>query len=238
MSGTELAPREYLQAIADDLELIDKALADLPESAWSAGVPACPRWDLTRLVGHLGGVHRMVMHAIRTQAGGKSRDFAPAPGTDLRAWLAEGGAELLDVLAADPSLPSWSFPGTEGTVGFWQRRQAMENSIHRIDIDQTLGIHRPVPARVAADGVSEALDVLLGLRLAAGAVTLPEYAVELRAADAGAVWQVGPGQAVGSASADATTLYAALWKRAPLSELAMDGDVEAVEAMLLLPLTP
>ena len=237
MIDTGMSPDAYREQLADDLSAIEKILVGLDSRGWAAPVPACPGWTVTDLITHLGGVHRLVVAAIADPGRSPGRLVAPDL-PDLATWFAAGGRQLSAALAIGPQAPAWTFAGAEATVGFWQRRQAMENAIHRLDLEQAMGIDRPVPSRLAADGVSEVLEVMLALRVAAGMVTLPDWAIELRAADAGASWLLGSGQVVGSASADAPTLFAALWKRVPMSTLALDGDVEAAEGMLRLPLTP
>jgi uncharacterized protein (TIGR03083 family) len=65
-------------------------------------------------------------------------------------------AAALDRPAGDPA---WTW-APDGTVGFWQRRQAHETAIHRVDAELAAGPPTPVPAALAADGIDEWLALL------------------------------------------------------------------------------
>ena len=74
----------------------------------------------------------------------------------------ECSAALVDALeAADPGAPAWTW-SNEQTVGFILRRQAHEALIHRLDAEQAAGDVTELDARLASDGVLEALDVMFG----------------------------------------------------------------------------
>jgi uncharacterized protein (TIGR03083 family) len=46
------------------------------------------------------------------------------------------------------------------TVGFWQRRQAHETAMHRIDAEAAAGDVHPIDAELAADGIDEWLELV------------------------------------------------------------------------------
>lgn len=236
-------PYPHLEQLERDLARLDRLLADRLEPGWRRPVPACPGWDLAALVGHLGGVHRMVVQAVESGTPSHSSRHAPDPAVEpgsLVPWLGAGGRALLAVLDGDPSRPAWSFDDAGRTVGFWQRRQVMETLVHRVDVEQSLGVELdPVPADVAADGVAEVVDVMVRLRTGAGELVLPDHAVELHLVDTGDRLLIGTGDVVGRAVGPAAQHLLDLWKRAgPTEGLTLDGDVGAVRALLALPLTP
>lgn len=240
---TGLSPAGYLDAIRAELAHIDTALNELTDPSgegpgWQLRPPACPEWTLGDLVRHLGGVQRMVLQAIGTGKPSRSREHWPEPGTDLAAWLADGGRQLLAALDADPATQAWSFDPEGETIGFWQRRQAMEHGIHRVDVEQAIGGQpTPIDPTLAADGVSEVVDTMLRMRLQQGAVTLSAGSVELFAPDTGDRWLLGTGSVLGSVTAEAVTLWLLLWKRAGVDQVRLDGDTTAVEGFLAARLT-
>lgn len=240
MTTPPLPAASYLASLRADLTRLDELLAGVRERAWRSPVPACPGWDLAQLVRHLGGVHRMVIGAVETQEPSRSDDHDPGPGladADLPAWLHEGGQRLLHLLDADGAAPAWSFVRSDRTIGFWQRRQAQEHLVHRVDAEAALALPSELPAELAADGVAELIDVMLPLR--AKVVTLPPYAVRLRATDTGHEWLLGQGPIAGGAAATAAALLLALWgRRDPRTVLRYDGDAEAVRRVLTLSLAP
>jgi uncharacterized protein (TIGR03083 family) len=163
----------------------------------------------------------------------------PGDGVELADWFSDGAERLLGLLDDDPARPAWSFDPEGQTLQFWQRRQAMENVVHRVDIEAALGGMTGVPPDLAADGVSEAVEVMVRLRVDAGDLVLPpDRCVELRADDTGHTWRLGGGLVVASATGRAEQVFLVLWKRLPSDELILGGDPLAVGAILDLPLTP
>ncbi|MBM6402785.1 maleylpyruvate isomerase family mycothiol-dependent enzyme [Phycicoccus sp. CSK15P-2] len=230
-------PRTYLTSVRSDVARVAGLVEGLAEGDDPA-VPACPGWGLRSLVAHLGGVHRMVT-AATTGVSSRSVDHLPADGTHLGPWLREGAEAMLATLDVDPATSAWSFDPDGRTVGFWQRRQAVETLVHRVDAEQATSSPTPVAPEVAADGVAEVLDTLVRLRTAAGVVEAPSRAVEIVATDTGDRWCHGPGEPQARVSGRAGDLLLALWKR-PLPEgaLELDGDSALARAMLASSLTP
>lgn len=235
---THLRPAAYLEYLRADLARIDELLLDAPAEVWERQVPTCPRWDVARLVSHLGAVHRMVIQALEAGQPSRSGQNRPPEGTDLLAWVAESSTRLFLVLDGDPDRQVWSFLPDRHTLGFWQRRQAHEHVVHRVDVELAVGGEEsvsPIAADLAVDGVDEVFDTMVGMV----GTQLPERAIELHALDTGDRWVVGDGEPVGSATGTAHQLLVNLWKRAaPTTGLALDGDEAAVHAALQLQLTP
>ncbi|HEV2311090.1 MAG TPA: maleylpyruvate isomerase N-terminal domain-containing protein, partial [Acidimicrobiia bacterium] len=73
---------------------------------------------------------------------------------------ATGGAQALSAELERPAdEPAWTF-APPPTVGFWQRRQAHETAMHRVDAELASGAASPVEGDLAADGVDEWLHLL------------------------------------------------------------------------------
>lgn len=137
-----------------------RAVAALPPSGLAAPVPACPGWDVERLVGHLGRVHAWATAVVAAGAEASGEvDAGPHPptGEAILAWY----RERLDALTAeldahDPDDPAQGFGGP-ADVGFWLRRQAQEIAVHRWDAQEAItpGQAIPINAALAADGIDE-----------------------------------------------------------------------------------
>ena len=147
------------------VDAIRREGAAFVEAADTAGlaaqVPSCPDWDVAELLAHVGRVHRWAAaNATRppdAEFPGWSKSVETPEPSDRLAWVREGVTGLADTLAALPGdTPAWSFLPPNSTVGFWQRRQAHETAMHRVDAQQAAGGHvAPIDAALAADGVDE-----------------------------------------------------------------------------------
>lgn len=143
-------------------------LADLLAAADPATeVPTCPGWTLQQLLRHVGRGHRWAAQMIASGAtevlnprevvGGKPPGDGPAPAAQ---WLRDGVTELLDAVAhAGPRAPVWTFTGPQ-PAGWWVRRRLHEVTVHRADAAIALGAGFPIAPGLAADGVSEWLELL------------------------------------------------------------------------------
>ena len=152
----------YLDAVITQSELFVEALAD---ADLAMRVPTCPDWTLHELAQHVGQVHRwttaIIARRITTAPDfGMPRMAAPHDIDDLRAWIRDGTAELVETIRlAGPQTPVWSWADDQ-SVGFWARRMTHETSVHRADAELALGRTVALDADLAADAVSEWLTVL------------------------------------------------------------------------------
>jgi uncharacterized protein (TIGR03083 family) len=154
-----MGPAAYLAAIRDNAtELVDAA-----ELAGSdARVPTCPEWTVADLLGHIGRVHRWA-------AGNAERapDDGFWPGSEIEipppaarpAWVRDGARELAATLDRAPDQPAWTWM-TPNTIGFWQRRQAHETAMHRVDAQAASGDAHAIDGELAADGIDEWLQIV------------------------------------------------------------------------------
>jgi uncharacterized protein (TIGR03083 family) len=160
-----------------------------------APVPGCPGWDVGRLAGHVGRVHRWATAGIREGAepDGTTLD-RPPKGDAVVDWSADAIGPLLDALKDAPAPGVWNFVGADDTDGsFWPRRMAVETSIHRWDAEDAVGgagETSPLDAALAAEGIEEELTVLAPRLLAGRDGIGIGGSLHLHATDAPSEWMV------------------------------------------------
>jgi uncharacterized protein (TIGR03083 family) len=160
--------REQTEAFAD-------AVADLDPHAV---VPTCPEWRVRDLVGHIGQAHRWSAELVRRQAAAPvpdPRDAEPGDPQDWAGWLRDGVADLTGAVSADPGSRVWTFVG-ERPATFWLRRMLADTSVHHADAALTAGVAFAIAPDLAADAISEGLELIS----AAGAANLKPALAELR----------------------------------------------------------
>jgi len=204
----------------------------------TARVPGCGGWTVLDLAHHLGRVHRWAASNARAGGARGTRPTDPLPtARDAGSWYDERLADLL-VALEDGDPPCWTFLGP-ATVTWWQRRQALETLVHRVDAEAGADLRTPLDAALAADGVAEVVDLLHPARLAAGAVEPPPAELVLATADCAHRWVVAgppPGVAV-TGPADALLLL--VWGRTTLDDPALKvSDRARAHCVLAAPLTP
>ncbi len=158
---------DALASLARDSALLASAVRSAPADA---EVPACPGWSAADLAFHVASVQSFWAAVVGHEPGTglPGGDVAPLerPADDaaLAALAQDATARLVAALAGrDPHEPCWSWHPDGRTVGWVARRQLHEALIHRVDAEQTAGGGvTPLDPDVAADGVDEVLDVLLG----------------------------------------------------------------------------
>ena len=157
-----LPPETYVDHLRHESALFrTAALAADP----AARVPGCPEWDATDLLWHLAEVQWHWAEAVEKRpAKPDETAMPPRPATreDVLAFFDDSHRRLVAALeAAQPGDEAWNW-SSDQTVGFILRRQAHEALVHRVDAEQTAGAVSPVDPVLAADGVHEVLDVMLG----------------------------------------------------------------------------
>ena len=237
-----LTSAEYHAALDRD----SGAFIDIVRTAdLESTVPACPGWTLRDLGRHLGGVHRWALEAVLA---GRSGDVPNGP-TDrepLVDWLEQGAAALLDGLRnSDPDAPTWTFGRPPRRVSFWSRRQAHETSIHLVDAQQAVGDRGWLDPRLAADGVDEVVTMFFPRQVRLDRIPPLSHGIRLVATDAvGPTWILSGDGTDPSASTDATItgpaeeVLLALWGRADLDGLVVEGDPAVVRSVLWAGITP
>jgi len=240
-----VTPDEWLEALRKGIA----AVAATPPEYLTQDAPSCPGWTARDLVAHLGGVHRWAVGVIVGQKVPYTDLDPEAPaGEDVLEWYTERADKLIATLASsDLDAPTKS-PFGERPVRFWFRRQAQEVAVHRWDIGHA---YRgwdvdPLDAALAADGIGEWSEVFTPRRIGRDGGTPEELRgarILLKADDAAGSWLLradadGIGIVDDDGAPDATIaastsdLLLALWRRVPLSRLAVDGDAAHVERVL------
>jgi uncharacterized protein (TIGR03083 family) len=237
---------QFVATIRNQCEALrSSALAAGPEAA----VPTCPKWTVSRLVGHLGRVQSWVGEALTDPSGERVQPNRPPEGwAALLCWWDEQRETMIERLA-DPDAPAWMpFRGYPPTAASWARRQAHEAAIHRLDAEhaRAAGVEPgSVPSLVfepefAADGIDELICWMVPARTDWTKSTADGVAV-LHAADAGQTWvvrlkpgtapQIGrlglEGDATIAGTADA--VYRRVWGRP--SHAVVTGDTTLLEAL-------
>ena len=207
-------------------------------------VPSCPRWDLQRLVGHLGRVYNWVSAHVEARASTMlDRDgFPQAPqGAAVVDWYAEAHDRALAALAGiggDEEVWSWS---GINTGAFWHRRMAHESLIHRWDAESAAGTPGALDSDLAADGVDELVGVVLPFQVRASDGPLPEGTMHLHRTDGDGEWlcRIAGGRmeaervhARGDVAVRGTgeQLDLVLWRRIQPDDVEVFGDVGVLDS--------
>ncbi|MEU7317982.1 maleylpyruvate isomerase family mycothiol-dependent enzyme [Streptomyces sp. NPDC007083] len=204
-----------------------------------APVEHCGAWTLHDLAEHLGSSNLFAAAAVTAQRGDHPATPAPRDPSELPRWFEETSRTLLTALDTDPAAPAWTFH-PPGTVGFWQRRRALETLVHRWDAENALGAARPLDPELAGEGVAEVFDTLAPRQVARGRAHPPRSALRLTATDLGTSWTYGPGAPVATLAGPADHLLLLLWGRMSHSSAAVTwhGDRETGLELLSGTLTP
>jgi uncharacterized protein (TIGR03083 family) len=144
-----------------------KAFGELIRSADpSTPVPTCPGWTLKQLFRHVGRGNRWAAQIIadrRTDALDPRdvRDGKPPEDPDGAIDWLNGGAQLIiDAVARVGSdAKVWTFTGPR-PAGWWIRRRLHEVTVHGADAALALGVDYDPPPELAADGISEWVELM------------------------------------------------------------------------------
>jgi uncharacterized protein (TIGR03083 family) len=124
-------------------------------------VPTCPEWPLRVLVGHIGQAHRWSASIVRSGPSPVPDPVDADPGRqdEWSDWLREGAVELVDTVLAAGNSPVWTFFGPRQAT-FWLRRMLHDTTVHHADAALATGDVFEVAPDLAADAISEWLDLL------------------------------------------------------------------------------
>ncbi|MFD9423536.1 MULTISPECIES: maleylpyruvate isomerase family mycothiol-dependent enzyme [unclassified Streptomyces] len=128
-----------------------------------AAVPTCPQWRLRTLVGHVGQEHRWAAELIRTGAQlpvPDPRQADPGAPDGWAGWLREGAEELIRAIEeTGPDTETHTFLGPR-PAAFCLRRMLSDTCVHHYDAAFATGTPFEVADDLAADVISESLDLL------------------------------------------------------------------------------
>ncbi|HEX3782615.1 MAG TPA: maleylpyruvate isomerase family mycothiol-dependent enzyme [Pseudonocardiaceae bacterium] len=213
-----------------------------------ARVPTCPEWPLRVLVGHIGQAHRWVASIVRSGPSPVPDPFDADPGQpqEWSDWLRRGAEDLADTVLAAGEGPVWTFFGP-GPATFWLRRMLHDTTVHHADAALATGISFEVAPDLAADAISEWLELLSD----PVTPTIKPAVVELRGTgqtlqlrpDAGSGWLItrspdGVRWARATDTADVTLagpvgdLLLVLTRRLPAGQVTITGDRDLADHWL------
>ena len=246
----------------DALFVEGQRLAAMPAEHLEAPVPTVEGWTLEQVVRHTGKVHRWVTAVLAAgpdadlQAVASSVDGLPRGAACLPAYAEALGSVHAALTELEPDEPVASFIGP-ATARFWQRRQAHEVAVHRIDAADAVHaaggpVPEPLELDLAADGIDEWARVFVAIRWNQRFGPFPAEAdgwtVQVRGTgggDAGWVLSFADGSATvdsipteGGSTGDVTLrgsnegLLLVLWRRRPLDAVEVEGDRAVVEGLL------
>ncbi|MBS9532581.1 maleylpyruvate isomerase family mycothiol-dependent enzyme [Mycobacterium sp. M1] len=215
-------------------------------------IPTCPDWNLQQLFRHVGRGNRWAAQIVadRLDHPLDPRDVVDGkPPADMAAaidWLTDGAQKMIQAVSLiGPDTPAWTFIGPR-PAAWWLRRRVHEATVHRADAALALGRRFTLAPELAADGISEWLDLVTALPVRDG--TPPPLAdgqtVHLHATDAGLgeagewtvaaeagrlSWSRAHGKGSVALRGPATDLLLAILRRVPVSDtgIAVFGE-EAV----------
>jgi uncharacterized protein (TIGR03083 family) len=133
----------------------------------STPVPTCPGWTLNQLLKHLGRGHRWAAQIVAERRiepldPRAVRDGKPPEDPDAAmAWLNGGAQAVIDAVdhvGSDARV--WTFNGPK-PAGFWIRRRLHEATVHRADAVLAVGGDYDLSPELAADGISEWIDLMV-----------------------------------------------------------------------------
>ena len=235
---------QYLEHLSADGE----ALLVAAQRAPGVSVPSCPAWDMSGLLAYTSAVHHWVAEIIRTRSQRRpTRQFgdeAPIEWVLLTAWYEQGLSTLVDLLGSlDVELRVWNwYDDGPAPAAFWQRRMALETTVHRWDAQDAAGAPEPIGAALAADGIDEYLGFVSG---EIGQRPVPGFSgsLALIATDIDCAWtltlapdrlQCRPGRedtdAVVQGPASALFLWTLNRSASGLSDLEVSGDPAVARA--------
>lgn len=215
-------------------------------------VPTCPGWSLDKLFRHVGRGDRWAAQIVadraanyldpRTVDGGNP----PPDRDDAISWLHGGAQRLIDaVQLSGPETPVWTFLGSR-PANWWLRRRLHETAVHRADAVLALGLDYTLVPELAADAISEWLE-LAAIRATRGGgppplmdgATLHVHATDpglgaagewsVTAGNGAITWSHEHGKGTVALRGAATDLLLAIVRRVPAADagIALFGD-EAV----------
>ena len=220
-----------------------RAILAAVKSDPDAEVACCPGWNTTQLLGHVGHVHRFVTSVVAPRAMRAPERVRYAAPVEPWDWYEEGLETLLAALRdLDPAEPLWSWTDRRNG-GFYHRRMAHENTIHRWDAENATGTPAHIDSDIAADGVGEVLAVGMRYRGDGSPIDYPDSSVLLLRTDGPDRWLIRTvdhtllvatnGDAGDRADATLTgpaeDLYLHLWGR-PAHALRISGNADAAAA--------
>jgi uncharacterized protein (TIGR03083 family) len=155
---------DYRAALLEENHALGEVFRDADRSAT---VPTCPGWTLIQLLRHIGRGDRWAAQIVsdrldeyldpRSVEGGKP----PADADGEIDWLNSGAQQLIDAVEQiGPDASVWTFRGPR-PAKWWIRRRLHEVTVHRADAAIAAGTDYDIAPDLAADAISEWLDIMV-----------------------------------------------------------------------------
>ena len=184
-----------LQDYTEALDAAATTISKLSPINLHARVPACPGWDVSDVLHHLGSVFTHVGALVRRRpiapkALRLEEPPVPKPGdTDVLAWFLGTAALLREALidAGDDEVV-WSWGANESAL-FWSRRMAHETVVHAYDVGEAVGREVTFSTAMLVDGVDEFLSEFVQL-MRSRSDQEPESPQSFKVSCGTAVWHV------------------------------------------------
>lgn len=242
MAGQALIEHgRFLDALGIEVELLIEASRSAPGDT---PVPTCPGFTIGEVVRHIGGVYRTTKAWISQGRAPREWQRFPEPGQSTEDYLRVGLADLLAELSAhDAEEYAASWWPADRTYGFWCRRMAHETTMHRWDVEFTVGAaEHDIAEDFAIDGIDEALSVWFGQRLPMlGLSGTTRKSVAVHSGGHHWIARAGPGvteawrcsaeeadRADGAVSAPPVAMYLWMWGRIDHRRVEWSRDEDAI----------
>ena len=131
-----------------------------------APVPTCPDWTLRQLFRHVGRGHRWAAQIVADRRDSELdprdvRDGRPPDDPEAAAqWLRDSARLIVSAIdRVGSGARVWTFVGPR-PAGWWLRRRLHEVTVHRADAALAVGADFDVDPDLAADGISELLELI------------------------------------------------------------------------------
>ncbi|MEC3915534.1 maleylpyruvate isomerase family mycothiol-dependent enzyme [Nocardia sp. CDC160] len=133
----------------------------------SVPVPTCPGWSLSDLIVHVGRGHRWAAAMIADRASERlawdavPEGFLPTDVDEANVWLRDSARLVLEAVEkTGGEVRVWTPVGGLLPARWWIRRRLHEATVHGADAALALGRAVSLSSGLAADGLSESLDIL------------------------------------------------------------------------------
>ena len=157
---------DFRAALIDETRAFGDVIRTVDPTTWDqVQIPTCPGWSLLQLLKHVGRGERWTAQIVgerrlealdpREVREGKP----PADPDEAIAWLNAGAQQIIDAIdRVGSDARVWTFHGAK-PAGWWVRRRLHEVTVHRADADLALGRDFELSPELAADAVTEWIDL-------------------------------------------------------------------------------
>tara|TARA_B100000686_G_scaffold336153_1_gene405705 strand:- start:375 stop:1100 length:726 start_codon:yes stop_codon:yes gene_type:complete len=180
--------------LLDAFKLFGTRLFTVAKDHPNAEVPACPGWNMSDLVSHVGSVYGAVEQVISLDSTDRpSVPFPTPPDQEVLNWARNNFQNLTHIFSdIAPVHPIWTW-GREQNVGWFVRRMAHETLVHMWDAETSAQEHISVDGDIAMDGINEFIDGPLQFSLRPDIeLFYPNGSVHLHRTDGDGEWLLQP----------------------------------------------